>query len=433
MRLSPALLLTCAAACSSGSSALAADYVNVDATSFSSCPTAAPITPTAATSSNTVNTANSPNTVHTWYGTSHEWVFVSTAAGIQVWDYKSGSPVFEGTLGSTSNGFIGFDPIDQGVANQRLLVALRNDAHVKSFQISFSDPSNAIGTIGDLNLWNPSSAGTYACSGTNPSTIDPGSTFLVGNDSAPSLVYVTNECLNGTAGSVDVIDVSGTNPVLRQRVGVDVAPVGMALGPGDDVLYVTNEKAGAVTKSLMGVTTVGSQVGSLMVFEANTSAPYLVLKKAVNPGCTAVRVTTGSNRVWVSARSSHDVQVFDADKLLSDTVNSRIAVFRVGPQPTGIKIIDGNKILVANSDRSEVYHKPSLTVYRVASLMAELGWGDKGHTRIEPPPCYLISTANGTTGFPRNLAADSHRSYVSLASADKLQWVNLTTIQSACP
>ena len=127
------------------------------------------------------------------------------------------------------------------------------------------------------------------------------------------------------------------------------------------------------------------------------------------------------------------MQVFDPDDLLNDTVNSRISVFRVGPQPVGIKIVDSNKIAVANSDRSNSYLKPSFMVFRIASLTAELGWGDHGHIRIEPPPCYLIGTANGTTGFPRNLASDSERTYITLADADKLQWVNLSTIQTGCP
>ncbi len=162
---------------------------------------------------------------------------------------------------------------------------------------------------------------------------------------------MTNECTGADAGSIDVVDVSN-GPVLEQRTRVDKNPTGMALGPNEDVLYLTNEQAGVVTQNLMAAPAIGNSVGALMVFdviEPPSGGARLGLAAAVNVGCTPVRVFAGTSRVWVTARDSNGLQVFDAGKLPSDPPNARTAVLRVGPEPVGVKIVSGNGIAVANS------------------------------------------------------------------------------------
>ncbi|HKA90723.1 MAG TPA: hypothetical protein VKE22_23840 [Haliangiales bacterium] len=443
--------------------AAAADYINVDATDFSACPGLSngpiPTDPGTNTShlvgvpSGSWYSGNDPDhdpasrhpfAAHSWYGTNHHWVFVSTADGIAVVDLQGGTASVAGTLGGSST-YLGLALVDYGVAGERTLVALRSDSHIITWRLAFSNPTAPLGPNGDLDLNQPYISYVpfiydYACS--DPAA-DAGSGEVIASTTHPGTVFVTNECTGAEAGSIDVVDVTN-GPVLKQRTRVDKAPTGMALGPNEDVLYLTNEKAGVVTQNLMGAPSVGSNVGALMTFDvvaAPSGGASLSLATAVNAGCTPVRVVVGTSRVWVTARGSNDLQVFDAGKLLSEPPNARISVLRVGPEPVGLKIVPGNRIAVANSYRTDIdrtydshmFPRPSLMVFSITTLGAMTGWGDRGHTRLLPTPCFIQGTANGYGDFPRNLARDDERLYATFWGASALKWVTNASIDAVCP
>jgi len=422
-------------------SARAADYIPVDATDFSQCPEQNPImTDPGLGTANTWNTNSGPFQPHTWYGSTHHWVFVSTSSGIQLSDLHSGSAVASGTIGSGS-GYLGIELVDMGVSGHRLLVGLRNDDRLRVWDVAFSDPAGTASFVGDVNL-QVSKSGYWPCAvgGANDSSVAADSISVLASTVTPGVVFVANECTGGDQGSLDVVTVTGSaNPVLKERVRVDKNPTGIALGSSDTLLYLINEKASLVTQALMSPASIGSKVGSLMTFSLDTTpgtGAYLTLETAVNPGCTPVRVVAGTSRVWVTARASHDIQVFDGSDLLSDPVDSRIAVFRVGPAPVGLKLVDsGSSIAVANSNRFDDLNlpKPSFMVFAISTLTGLAGWGDHGHTRLTPSACLTRGMPNGYGDFPRNLAADDERVYMSLAGAAKVKWVNLSSIQSSCP
>jgi hypothetical protein len=128
-----------------------ADYINTDATDFSACPglsndpistnpapntshlVGVPSGPWYAGSDPDNDPANHrPFAAHSWFGTNHHWVFVSTSDGIAVVDLQGGTASVAGKLGGSSS-FLGLALVDYGVVGERTLVALRGDSHLITF------------------------------------------------------------------------------------------------------------------------------------------------------------------------------------------------------------------------------------------------------------------------------------------------------------
>jgi len=94
----------------------------------------------------------------------------------------------------------------------------------------------------------------------------------------------------------------------------------------------------------------------------------------VPAGCNPVRValSPAGDRVYVTARGSNAVQVFDAGKLLGDREHSLQASVPVGQSPVGLAV-DGAHVFVANSDRFGGGQHQSLSVLDPAHLDASAG------------------------------------------------------------
>jgi YVTN family beta-propeller protein len=71
-------------------------------------------------------------------------------------------------------------------------------------------------------------------------------------------------------------------------------------------------------------------------------------------GCSPVRAVLSPNgaRLYVTARASNAVLVFDTARLLTDPAHALLATVPVGTAPVGIAVAEhGQKIVVANSSR----------------------------------------------------------------------------------
>ncbi|HEY6340448.1 MAG TPA: hypothetical protein VIY49_03065 [Bryobacteraceae bacterium] len=71
-------------------------------------------------------------------------------------------------------------------------------------------------------------------------------------------------------------------------------------------------------------------------------------------GCSAVRmaISPDGRRIYVTARNSNAVGVFDTSKLLSDADHARLGTAAVGEAPVPVAVIDGGKkVVVGNSNR----------------------------------------------------------------------------------
>jgi DNA-binding beta-propeller fold protein YncE len=113
------------------------------------------------------------------------------------------------------------------------------------------------------------------------------------------------------------------------------APVGVAFFQ-NDLVGVTSQKDSSVSSN-------GKCSGSLRI--ANYKTMQLGTAIPIKPGCDAVRVVVGAKYIYVSSRS--DNKIIKIDK--SDT-NKRQAI-AVGPNPVGMGLAPGNRLIVAASNR----------------------------------------------------------------------------------
>jgi DNA-binding beta-propeller fold protein YncE len=142
--------------------------------------------------------------------------------------------------------------------------------------------------------------------------------------------------------------------------------------------------------------------------------------------------------VWVTARTSNNIVVFDRSKLDTQTNadGARMGRVRVGKSPTDLKFLfDGTLVAVANSDRffTSGSAKTSVSVFDVTAILNQLA----PNTRLLIGACSLRKTPNtngSSTDFPRNFAVDDERLYVTLAKNVFLQHYNLADlILDGCP
>lgn len=151
-------------------------------------------------------------------------------------------------------------------------------------------------------------------------------------------------------------------------IGLGIAPVGLAVSPGDRWLYATSEIAGQRGKS--------AQHGTLSVIDLRKAEtdPAGSVVAAVDAGCQPVRVITSADgtTVWVTARASDALLGFSAARLAADPAHALITAVRVGEAPVGLALVDrGSRIVVADSNRFNVRGaSSSLAVVDVRGALA---------------------------------------------------------------
>ena len=118
-------------------------------------------------------------------------------------------------------------------------------------------------------------------------------------------------------------------------------------------------------------------------------------------------VSPTGDRLFVTARNSNAVLVFDSSRLLSDGPHARTALVPVGQSPTPIAVIDhGTTLLVGNTGRySRQPVSGTLTVLNTAELQqgadAVLGVIHTGSF-----PRAMRVSPDGNTVFLTNWASD---------------------------
>ncbi len=131
------------------------------------------------------------------------------------------------------------------------------------------------------------------------------------------------------------------------RIPVGANPIGLAVSPNGQYLYVA---------SGLATPTAASGHGSLSVIglrKAEASPAASVLKK-ISAGCGPDRVAvSGDGRtVWVSVGGGNAVVAFSAAKLLSDPAHALLARVAVGQRPLGLVLVNrGAHLIVADSNR----------------------------------------------------------------------------------
>ncbi|KAK6073142.1 hypothetical protein SCUP515_07005 [Seiridium cupressi] len=160
---------------------------------------------------------------------------------------------------------------------------------------------------------------------------------------------------NGNIGNVEVWKVARfANGTVTGSYGgyinLGYATVGMAFSNDNSKLYVTSEAMGTTPNSTDILT------GIISVLDVATLKfnPPAALLWAVPAGCHPVRIKLGGcgKRVWVTARESNQLLLFDADKLNSnDTANDAlISSTQVGTSPVSLALV-GDYVLTADSNR----------------------------------------------------------------------------------
>jgi DNA-binding beta-propeller fold protein YncE len=276
--------------------------------------------------------------------------------------------------------------IPAGVAlspnGQYLLVASGGGAIVISVAIAESGTGNPI-------------LGTLTGTGT--------SAIQVAFSADGNFVFVTLEYNSEAAvfNFAQVLASGFTTSGLVGYVPLGLEPVGMALSPDGDDLYVTSEQAND-----------SSEEGTLSVIDVATAEtdPAGSVLNTVDAGCNPVRVIVSADGkdVWVSARASDALLVFSASALQHSTVAAPLLAWTlVGEAPVDLHFVDnGTLIVVADSDRFNTQGEtPDLGVVNVADVLAGQA-GLVGKIASGQFPRELAVEANGKTLLASNYASE---------------------------
>ena len=179
-------------------------------------------------------------------------------------------------------------------------------------------------------------------------------TIEVQSSADGAYVFFTNEWL----GSVGVAQFTAGQPQPWRFVGAisaDRGPVGMALSPDGNWLYVTSEiKLSAVRPCYQSG---GARAaGTLRVIDARKAYtdPAQAMVAVASAGCSPVRVALSPDgaSAFVTARGDDAVIVFDTQTLRSNPNRAQRTTFGVGRAPVGIAMIGGgSRAIIADSNR----------------------------------------------------------------------------------
>jgi YVTN family beta-propeller protein len=193
---------------------------------------------------------------------------------------------------------------------------------------------------------------------------DAGSIYLtVTTDDA--LLFVSDEGLR----QVTVIDLSKARRTgFRQdsiigRIPVGVAPVGLTLSEDQKHLFITSEAWPRASGWPSLCPPEGSDKtrpprpeGAVSVVDVDRARiqPSHSVMGVIAAACSPVRgvLSPDNSRLYVSARGSNSLLIFDTARLIGDITNAQPLTVPVGTAPAGVEVIDdGREVVVANSNR----------------------------------------------------------------------------------
>jgi DNA-binding beta-propeller fold protein YncE len=131
-------------------------------------------------------------------------------------------------------------------------------------------------------------------------------------------------------------------------------------------------------------------------------------------------ISPDGSRIYVTARNSNAVEVFDTAKLLSDPDHARVGMAPVGEAPVPVAVIDGGKKVVAgNSNRFAGGNAPQTLSVLDAAKLEQNGLEHKR-------PDALLGTIP-TGAFPRELSvsADGHTLFLTNSGSSSLQVMDI--------
>jgi len=269
-----------------------------------------------------------------------------------------------------------------------LLVAAGNEVIVLSLADAEQGLSSAgVGTLTVPNAPNGAGAVEIALSSDNKYA------FVTLQFTNQLAVFNLQQALSsGNFGATDYVG----SVALRPQ------PVGIAVAPGGQSLYVTSYGSPQNGPAAEGVVSV------LSIPKLETDPASAVLTRPpVGFGPARVIASPDGNTVWVTARASNYLLAFNAARLVSEPTNALIAKVPVGQTPIGeILVHGGARMIVADTDinnTSSTAH--NLAVVDVAKALASkpalVGYIPSGGSMprefaLTPDGRYLIVSDNGS-------------------------------------
>ncbi len=204
----------------------------------------------------------------------------------------------------------------------------------------------------------------------------------------------------------------------ERQVAALEAQIAGASGKGAAQLQQQIDSWKAVANVTSGDQLVNPEGAVVVVDVARArSDPANAVAARIPAGCSAVRmaISPDGRRIYVTARNSNAVEVFDTAKLVSDPDHSRLGIAAVGAAPVPVAVIDGGKKVVAgNSNRFAGGNAPQTLSILDAAKMEQKG----------------ADAALGVIpagAFPRELSvsADGHTLFLTNAGSSSLQVIDI--------
>jgi DNA-binding beta-propeller fold protein YncE len=227
------------------------------------------------------------------------------------------------------------------------------------------------------------------------------------------------------AASITVIDLERARKegyrkgAIIGSIPVGLAPIALTFSKDGKWLYTTSELAApdwkwpaSCTREGSGKPEIVAPEGAVVVVDVEKARknPAESVVARVPSGCSAVRaaISPDGDRLFVTARNSNSVVVFDTAKLVSDGEHARIGMLPVGSSPVPVAVIDnGAKVLAGNSDRFAGGNSPqTLTVLNARQLQGGAG-ATLGTIQVGAFPREMRVSADGTTVFLTNAGSNS--------------------------
>ncbi len=239
-------------------------------------------------------------------------------------------------------------------------------------------------------------------------------------------VFATNEYSRESMMVIDLRDALSNGFLPAAVVGMvslDYWPLGMAFSPDGRSLYVTSY-ASQEAISLYGWSALGASAGThavgtlsvVDVAQAEQKSTNTVIDRAL-AGCGPVRValSPAGDVAWVTAQVSNALLAFSTAKLRSDPQHALLATVPVGPDPTGLLLVNGGAdVLVANSNR--VTGGTSSETLSVVSTQRALA----GQTAV---------TGSIPVGaWPRELAPDGNLAILTNFTSNSISLIDTTKL-----
>jgi DNA-binding beta-propeller fold protein YncE len=339
------------------------------------------------------------------------WVYVSltsgtadTGPGVALYSRKHGDLALERTLPISGS------PMGMALTHDGQLLIVASGANVAFVDVERLTSGAPKAVLANWNAGGRLAARSYA---------------MVSADD--HYVFVTDEF----SGIVSILDLAAARasgfsqrPQLR-NVTVGSHPVGLTLSSDQRYLLVASEIMSAADseRHCRGEDVAhGEQAhaeGSITVIDvpAALTNPAAAVVKTVRAGCNPVRITSSpeSGRVYVTARGSNALLVFEESQLTSPMAQDRPVQVAVGNAPIGVHLLDhGRRVLVANSDR---WAASSNGVQSISVLDT---------AKIGATPASLVGSIP-VHGFPREIRStdDGNTLLVTNFSARALEVVDL--------